>query len=321
MLVADDLADADDADPDGRAVRGGHGGLAMDGGSKSLLSSAGARSTTSACCSEQFGESGVTVRGPEVPLQTRRRRPIMRAILRPVESAMKRIVAGVLDVAYLETGRPTALPVILLHGFPYDVHAYDEVARAACAPPVGVASCLIFAATVRHDSCRRIHPAPASRPRLERTAGVDGRAEIPSAVLAGYDWGGRAACIVAALWPERVRGPGEQRLGLQHPGHRRLRGSRSRPNRSTASGTSIISIPSVAGQGSRSTGAGFAGCSGGCGRRAGPSTTPRSSAAPPPSTIPISSMWSSTPTAIDSAAYLAIPRWMRSRTGWRRSPT
>ena len=68
---------------------------------------------------------------------------------------------------------------------------------------------------------------------------------VERAVLAGYDWGGRAACVVAALWPERVRGlvVGQR---LQHPGHRRRRQSRRRPSRSTGFGTSTISTPSAA---------------------------------------------------------------------------
>ena len=66
---------------------------------------------------------------------------------------------------------------------------------------------------------------------------------IPRAALAGYDWGGRAACVVAALWPERC-GPRFLHR-LQHPGHRRL-GPPGRRSRSTATGTSTTSIPSAA---------------------------------------------------------------------------
>ena len=69
---------------------------------------------------------------------------------------------------------------------------------------------------------------------------------IGRAALAGYDWGGRAACIVAALWPERVRGLVSWRR-LQHPGHRRLGEAGAGRSRSIATGTSTTSTPSAAG--------------------------------------------------------------------------
>ncbi len=82
---------------------------------------------------------------------------------------LKHIDAGVLNVAYFEAGPGDGTPVLLMHGFPYDVHAYAEVA-----PRLGA----------------------------DLLALLDALA-IPRAVLAGYDWGGRAACVVAALWPQR----------------------------------------------------------------------------------------------------------------------
>ena len=113
---------------------------------------------------------------------------------------------------------------------------------------------------------------------------------VPRAVLAGYDWGGRAACVVAALWPERCAGllsfnsyniqniaramvpdtpENEHRLWYQYYFHSER--GRARPG---------------AGPARR-----CAGCCGSCGRRPGASTTPPSSAAPPPSTTPTSSTW------------------------------
>lgn len=119
---------------------------------------------------------------------------------------MKHVVAGVLDVAYLEVGSPSGVPVILLHGFPYDVHSYDAVSNRLSA--VGF-HCLIpylrgYGPTTFLDR---------TTPRSGQQAGLGAdllafmdALDISSAILGGFDWGGRAACIVAALWPERVQG-------------------------------------------------------------------------------------------------------------------
>ncbi len=119
---------------------------------------------------------------------------------------MKRIVAGVLDIAYLETGPADGPPVILLHGFPYDVHAY-----AAASEILAAAGRRCIVPFLRgYGPTRFLDPAtPRSGQQAALAADLlalmDALA-IPSAVLAGYDWGGRAACIVAALWPDRARG-------------------------------------------------------------------------------------------------------------------
>jgi pimeloyl-ACP methyl ester carboxylesterase len=119
---------------------------------------------------------------------------------------MKRIVAGVLDVAYLETGPADGAPVILLHGFPYDVHAYDEVAeRLAAADRRCIMPYLRGYGPTRFLSSGTLRSGEQAALGADLLALMDAL-EIPSAALAGYDWGGRAACIVAALWPERVRG-------------------------------------------------------------------------------------------------------------------
>jgi pimeloyl-ACP methyl ester carboxylesterase len=119
---------------------------------------------------------------------------------------MKRVATGVLDVAYLEAGPADGTPVILLHGFPYDVHAYAEVAALLAA-----AGNRCIVPYLRGYGPTRFLSADTPRSGEQAALGADLVAlmdalEIPSAVLAGYDWGGRAACIVAALWPERVRG-------------------------------------------------------------------------------------------------------------------
>ena len=119
---------------------------------------------------------------------------------------MKHIRAGVLDVAYREVGPPDGSPVILLHGFPYDIHAYDDVASRL---EVAGRRCII--PFLRGYGGTRFLAADTPRSGQQAALAADLLAlmdalAIERAVLAGYDWGGRAACIVAALWPERAQG-------------------------------------------------------------------------------------------------------------------
>jgi len=119
---------------------------------------------------------------------------------------MKRIDAGVLNVTYDEQGPAQGTPVLLLHGFPYDVRAYDEVI-----PLLVKAGCRVITPYLRGYGPTRFLSAQTPRSGQQAVLAHDLLAlmdalAIPSAVLAGYDWGGRAACIVAALWPERARG-------------------------------------------------------------------------------------------------------------------
>lgn len=118
---------------------------------------------------------------------------------------LKQIPAGVLKVAYFDNGSPDATPVFLLHGFPYDVHSYDAVI------PVLVSNgCRVITPYLRgYGPTQFLH---ADTPRSGQQAALAhdlltlmDSLEISKAVLAGYDWGGRAACILAALWPDRVQ--------------------------------------------------------------------------------------------------------------------
>jgi pimeloyl-ACP methyl ester carboxylesterase len=119
---------------------------------------------------------------------------------------MNTITAGVLEVAYHDVGPAAGAPVILLHGFPYDGHAYDEVTERLVA--AGRRCIVPF---LRGFGPTRFLAADTPRSGEQAALGADLLAlmdalAIPDAVLAGYDWGGRAACIVAALWPDRTRG-------------------------------------------------------------------------------------------------------------------
>jgi pimeloyl-ACP methyl ester carboxylesterase len=121
-------------------------------------------------------------------------------------SSTGRVGTPTLDVAYEHTGSPGAFPVILLHGFPYDVRAYDEVADLLSGRGAWVVAPYLrgFGATSFRDPAtpRSGQQAALAQDLVEFMDALD----IGTAVLAGYDWGGRAACVTAAVHPERVRG-------------------------------------------------------------------------------------------------------------------
>ena len=112
---------------------------------------------------------------------------------------------GTLEIGYETHGDAGGVPVVLLHGFPDDARAFDEVA-----PPLAAAGCRVLVPYLRgYGPTRFLDP---HEPRMAQQAAIgqdllefmDALALRPAA-LAGYDWGGRAACIAAILAPERVR--------------------------------------------------------------------------------------------------------------------
>jgi pimeloyl-ACP methyl ester carboxylesterase len=116
------------------------------------------------------------------------------------------IDAGVLNIAYYEAGPPEGAAVVLLHGFPYDIHSYVDVA-----PMLAAAGCRVVVPYLRGYGPTRFRDPATPRSGEQAAIGVDLLAlmdalAIPRAVFAGYDWGGRAACVGAALWPERCAG-------------------------------------------------------------------------------------------------------------------
>src|SRR5580658_9879977 len=118
----------------------------------------------------------------------------------------KHIPTATLDVAYEESGNPDGAPVVLLHGWPYDPRCYDHVV-----PPLVAAGCRVIVPYLRGFGATRFLSADTPRSGQQAALGNDLRElmdalAVPRAILAGYEWGGRGACMVAALWPERVRG-------------------------------------------------------------------------------------------------------------------
>jgi pimeloyl-ACP methyl ester carboxylesterase len=117
---------------------------------------------------------------------------------------IKHIRTPVLDIAYEESGPADGRPVILLHGFPYDPRAYDGVVPL-------LTGCRVIVPYLRGYGPTRFLSSETPRSGEQAALGNDLKEMmdalgIARAVLAGYDWGGRAACIAAALWPERVAG-------------------------------------------------------------------------------------------------------------------
>ena len=117
---------------------------------------------------------------------------------------MQTVRTPVLEIGYLDSGPPDGPVVILLHGWPSDVHDYDEVA-----PPLAEAGFRVLVPWLRGFGPTRFLDPAIPRSGQQAALGADVRdfmdaLSIRSAILVGYDWGGRAACVVAALWPERV---------------------------------------------------------------------------------------------------------------------
>ena len=119
---------------------------------------------------------------------------------------LKHIDAGVLNIAYYEEGPATGPAVVLLHGFPYDIHAYVDVA-----PLLAAQGCRAIVPYLRGYGPTSFRDKSIPRSGEQAAIGADLVAlldaiGIQRAVFAGYDWGGRAACVGAALWPERCAG-------------------------------------------------------------------------------------------------------------------
>src|ERR1700744_1085159 len=119
---------------------------------------------------------------------------------------LRHVDAGVLNIGYYEAGPADGPVAVLLHGFPYDIHSYVDVA-----PMLAAKGCRVIVPYLRGYGPTRIREAATPRSGEQAAMGADLIAlmdalKIPRAVFAGYDWGGRAACIGAALWPERCIG-------------------------------------------------------------------------------------------------------------------
>jgi pimeloyl-ACP methyl ester carboxylesterase len=124
----------------------------------------------------------------------------------PAQHPIKLLRTATLEIAYEEYGAPAGVPVILLHGFPDDPRVYDGVVAA-----LAQSRCRLIVPYLRGYGPTRFLDQGTPRSGQQAALGKDlldlmDGLSIPTAILGGYDWGGRAACVVAALWPERARG-------------------------------------------------------------------------------------------------------------------
>jgi len=119
--------------------------------------------------------------------------------------SLKQVDAGVLDVGYVETGSDDAPAVVLLHGWPYDVHSYADTAPAlAAAGYRAIVPFLRGYGTTRFLSSDTVRNGQQSALAVDVLALMDAL-HIEAAIIAGFDWGARTANVVAALWPSRCR--------------------------------------------------------------------------------------------------------------------
>jgi pimeloyl-ACP methyl ester carboxylesterase len=119
--------------------------------------------------------------------------------------SLKQIDAGVLNVGYVETGAAGGPPVLLLHGWPYDIHSFVDVA-----PLLAAAGYRVIIPYLRGYGTTRFLSADTFRNGEPAAVAADIVAlmdalRIEKATLAGFDWGARTANIIAALWPERCK--------------------------------------------------------------------------------------------------------------------
>jgi pimeloyl-ACP methyl ester carboxylesterase len=119
---------------------------------------------------------------------------------------VRTVATPLLDISYFEAGAPDGPVAVLMHGFPYDAHACVEAGEQ-----LAHEGWRVVAPWLRGYGPTRFRSAGTMRSGEQAALGSDLLAfldalDVEQATIAGYDWGGRAACVVAALWPERVAG-------------------------------------------------------------------------------------------------------------------
>lgn len=119
---------------------------------------------------------------------------------------LKTAKTDILEIAYCQSGPEDGWPVVLSHGFPYDVHAYAEVA-----PVLAAAGARVIVPYLRGFGPTRFLSKQTMRSGQQAALGADviglmDALGLETAILAGFDWGGLASCVASALWPERVAG-------------------------------------------------------------------------------------------------------------------
>jgi pimeloyl-ACP methyl ester carboxylesterase len=163
-----------------------------------------------------FGAAAVTIAAARLGIieaanaQAAKTKPTQLPTIKPGTNtsfpSLKQIDAGVLNVGYAEAGPSDGPVVILLHGWPYDIHSYVDVA-----PLLASAGYRVIVPYLRGYGTTRFLSNDTFRNGQQSAVAVDIVAlmdalKIEKATVAGYDWGARTADIIAALWPERCKG-------------------------------------------------------------------------------------------------------------------
>jgi pimeloyl-ACP methyl ester carboxylesterase len=159
-----------------------------------------------------FGTAALTIAtarlgliGPASAQQQTKNLPTIKPGTNTSLGPLKQIDAGLLNVGYAEAGPADGAPVILLHGWPYDIHSFVDVA-----PLLASAGYRVIIPHLRGYGTTRFLASDTVRNGQPSALAVDAVAlmdalKIEKATLAGFDWGARSANIVAVLWPERVK--------------------------------------------------------------------------------------------------------------------
>jgi pimeloyl-ACP methyl ester carboxylesterase len=148
--------------------------------------------------------AAVTIAAGARPVQAAPARPAASRQLTPM-GPLKQVDAGVLNIGYVEMGPASGAPIILFHGWPYDIHAFAEVA-----PILAAKGHRVIVPHLRGHGTTLFHSASTPRNAQQAALAADGIAlmdalGIQKAVVAGFDWGARTADIMAVLWPERCK--------------------------------------------------------------------------------------------------------------------
>ncbi len=162
-----------------------------------------------------FGAAAMTIAAAQVGMmgaanaQSDETKPAQLPTIEPRTNAsfapLKQIDAGLLNVAYAEAGPAEGPAVILLHGWPYDIHSFVDVA-----PLLASAGYRVIVPYLRGYGATRFLSSETLRNGEQAALAADvidlmDALKIEKATLAGFDWGARTADIVAALWPERCK--------------------------------------------------------------------------------------------------------------------
>ena len=132
-------------------------------------------------------------------------RPVGAGAQAPAGAVLRSVETDVLEIGYEESGDPAGFPIVLLHGFPYDIRSWDGVV-----PPLAGAGYRVLVPYLRgYGTTRFLDP---EAPRMAEQAAIAqdvsdfaDALDLEQVALAGFDWGNRAACITSILHPERVR--------------------------------------------------------------------------------------------------------------------